>query len=170
MNSLVTANLSCLRQGIAFLESLPAGSTYSQSCEEVFNSTIGGHMRHNLDHYVAFVHGLGVGRIDYDARERVPELETSPRAAVSVIHQLIAGLESLGDADLDRRIQVRMDDGGDTSWSETSLRRELQFLLSHSIHHYALIVSIASRFGITEFPDNFGIAPSTLHFQSAQGA
>ena len=169
MNSLVTANLSCLRQGVSFLESL-SGEAYSHPCAEVFNSSIGGHMRHNLDHYAAFAGGWDSGRVDYDARPRDAKIETSPSAAVSLIHELIRDLETLEEADLDRRLKIRMDDGGDTSWSETSVRRELQFLLSHSIHHYALMVSIATRFGISKFPQDFGVAPSTLHFQSAGGA
>jgi uncharacterized damage-inducible protein DinB len=169
MNSLLAANVSCLEQGIELLEELPS-PLYSRLCEDIFNSSIGGHFRHNLDHYLAFLSGLESGEIDYDAREREPGLELDPQQATRLMQDLISGLAALGEADLDRPLKIRMDDGGDSTWSETSLRRELQFLLSHSIHHYALIVAIAGHFGEKTFPDQFGIAPSTLHHREAQRA
>lgn len=169
MNSLLSANLSSLQQGIEFIQALP-GPAYVRPCEDVFNSTIGGHMRHNLDHYAAFVSGLDSGYVDYDARERDPAIENEPKAAIRLMQQLIQSLEKLEEESLDRKLQIRMDDGGDSSWSHTSLRRELQFLLSHTIHHYALIVSIASRYGVSDFPDGFGVAPSTLHYQAGTTA
>jgi uncharacterized damage-inducible protein DinB len=169
MNSLVAANLSCLEQGIELLEGLPRAH-YSRSCEAIFKSSIGGHFRHNLDHYLAFLSGLESGEIDYDAREREPEVEANPDRATRLMRELMSELSDLGEADLDQFLRIRMDDGGDSTWSDTSLRRELQFLLSHTIHHYALIVAIAGNFGLTTFPDQFGIAPSTLHLREAQGA
>lgn len=169
MNSLTSANLACLQQGIDLLESLPEG-TYACPCPDLFGSSIGGHMRHHLDHYSAFIRNLAAGEIDYDARERESAIESNPQVAIALMRRLIAEIGTFGEADLDRTLRIRMDDGGDSSWSATSLRRELQFLLSHTIHHYALIVAIATRFGICRFPENFGIAPSTLHYHEARGA
>ncbi|NDV62379.1 DinB family protein [Puniceicoccales bacterium CK1056] len=169
MNSLVSANLSCLQQGLVFLESLPE-TLYARPCEDLFGSSIGSHMRHNLDHYAAFVAGLGSSMIDYDNREREELLETDPSTAISLMNRLMVILEQLGETDLDRPMQICMDDGRDSTRSATSLRRELQFLLSHSIHHYALMVAIARGFGIRRFPENFGIAPSTIHYHADKGA
>ena len=168
MNTLVAANMTCLEQGLALLEELPA-EQYTGQCEEVFNSSIGGHIRHNLDHYAAFLAGYGLGEVDYDARGRNLEVESDPVEAFRMMDACRRGLEKLAVEDLDQPIRIRMDDGGDSTWSQTSLRRELQFLLSHSIHHYALIVSIANRHGIREFPEGFGVAPSTLHYKLSQG-
>lgn len=166
MNRLAVSNISCLRQGIEFLNSLPEG-LYNRPCEEVFGSTIGGHLRHNLDHYAAFFQGMEAGRVDYDARKRDLSIETRPEAAIDLIESLIAKLGAVSEADLEQKMQIRMDDGGSSSWSRTSLRRELQFLLSHTIHHYALIASIARRFGVSRLPAEFGIAPSTPRVQAA---
>jgi uncharacterized damage-inducible protein DinB len=166
MNTLLAANLDCLRQGIELLQKLPE-SDYAVPCPGLFGSSIGGHMRHNLDHYAAFTAGLPAGAIDYDARQRDPAIERDPAAATALMRRLIGQLEALADADLERPLRIRMDDGGDSSWSASSLRRELQFLLSHTIHHYALIVSIATRSGFNGFPRSFGIAPSTLNHQRA---
>ena len=169
MNSLLAANLSCLRQGISFLESLPE-PLYSRPCNDLFESSIGTHMRHNLDHFACFVLGVGSGRIDYDARKRNECLETNPAEAIILMEWLLQSLQLLEGRDLGEQITICMDDGGESAWSSSSLRRELQFLLSHTIHHYALIVAIATRHGHRQFPENFGIAPSTIHHLAAEGA
>ncbi len=51
--------------------------------------------------------------------------------------------------------------------SSSSLRRELHFLLSHTVHHYALIAMILARHGVEVEPD-FGVAPSTLRHWARQ--
>lgn len=169
MNTLIAANIQCLEQGISLLEEM-SDSVYSRSCPEVFESSIGGHFRHNLDHYVAFKRSFSTGSIDYDQRDRELSMETDPAVAQAVMRELCEYFRELAEVDLDTPLQIRMDDGGDSTWSATSLRRELQFLLSHTIHHYALVVSIAMRSGHTDFPEGFGVAPSTLHYQEAKGA
>ncbi len=169
MNTLIEANRNCLQQGMDFLRLIPA-DLYSKPCQGVFGSSIGGHFRHNLDHYQAFKDGFSKGRVDYDARERQPAIENEPGIAAEVSQQLLAFFDNIAGEDLDKTMQIRMDDGGDSAWSRTSLRRELQFLLSHTIHHYALVVSIAARFGYADFPDGFGIAPSTLHYKEKREA
>jgi uncharacterized damage-inducible protein DinB len=169
MNTLIEANLSCLQQGIELLNNL-SGDIYRRKCATVFGSTIGGHFRHNIDHYLAFKDGFTERRVDYDARQRQLAIEEDSGIANEAMTELIHFFMEIGDDDLDLPMEIRMDDGGDSTWSKTSLRRELQFLLSHTIHHYALVVSIASRYGIERFPEGFGVAPSTLHFRQKLGA
>ena len=53
--------------------------------------------------------------------------------------------------------------------SQSTFARELQFLASHTVHHYALI-SIASRMQGIMPAEGFGIAPSTLKYlQTVEG-
>jgi hypothetical protein len=56
------------------------------------------------------------------------------------------------------------DTGAGAEWNRSTARRELRFLLSHTIHHYALIaLSLGTRgFEIPEALSGFGVAPSTL--------
>lgn len=169
MNTLIEANLSCLEQGIDLLGSLPP-EIYTRKCDDVFGSSIGGHFRHNIDHYLALREGFAGARIDYDARNRSEIMEDNPDEASRTMARLVSFLESIGNEDLEKPLEIRMDDGGDSTWSKTTLRRELQFLLSHTIHHYALVVSIATRYNICDFPKGFGVAPSTLHHREATGA
>ena len=169
MNSLLSANIACLQQGIELLELIPQAD-YSRASADVFGSTIGGHVRHNLDHYAVFLAGFKAGEVDYDARERDIRIEEDPEAAKGLMRKLIDRLQILECEELESSLLVRMDDGGDSSWSRTSLRRELQFLLSHSIHHYALRTAIAARYGFKDVPEGFGVAPATLHHQAQKWA
>jgi len=52
-------------------------------------------------------------------------------------------------------------------WLPSSMGRELQFLLGHTVHHSALIVMIIDGIGLS-IPDGFGIAPSTLRHNQKQ--
>ena len=42
--------------------------------------------------------------------------------------------------------------------------RELEFAISHTIHHHALIKERLRHLGI-EFDEKFGVAPSTLEYR-----
>jgi hypothetical protein len=49
-------------------------------------------------------------------------------------------------------------------WSGTSVGRELQFLVSHTVHHYAVIAAMLRPQGVEPGAD-FGVAPSTLVYE-----
>lgn len=166
MDTLIEDNLGCLEQGIRLLQNL-SRDLYARPCATCFNSSIGGHVRHNTDHYEQFLAGLPEGRIDYDARSRNREVETDPEVAGALLERLRDALAAVPAESLDAEVEVRMDGGGCSEWTRSSLRRELQFLISHTIHHYALIVAIAGAHGFTEFPAGFGVAPSTLKHRAA---
>lgn len=166
MDHLIEDNLACLEQGIRLLRRLST-ELYARPCASCFDSAIGGHMRHNTDHYEQFLAGYAMGRIDYDARSRNREVETDPRRAVTLLENLMGGLREVPPAALDAAVEVRMDGGGAAIWTQSSVRRELQFLISHTIHHYALMVAIARTHGFDDIPAEFGVAPSTLKHRAA---
>ena len=56
-----------------------------------------------------------------------------------------------------------------TSWQRSTIALELRFLASHTVHHYALIASLARDLGI-EPGDQFGVAPATLEYWATQAA
>ena len=125
---------------------------------------VGPHFRHILEHYSCFLAGLPEHRIDYDSRPREAALETDRGVARERIQDLIGGLTPALEADLETPLEVRLECGlgGEAEqWSRSTLRRELQFLLSHTIHHFALIGLLLDQQGIDPGPD-FGVAPSTL--------
>ena len=51
----------------------------------------------------------------------------------------------------------------DAPWADSSVERELQVLLSHTVHHYALI-AVALRLHGHPVDEEFGVAPSTLRY------
>lgn len=163
------ASIDCLGQGLALLESLTDEeyvATYPPACM----STIGAHMRHILDHYWCFVAGLETGCVDYDARERDVRLETERVAMIGGLRAAIARLDDIGALDSDRDLAVRMDCGvpGEAeTWTRSTVARELQFLLSHTVHHYAL-VAIRLRLAGREPAPGFGVSPSTLRYRGNQ--
>lgn len=166
MHQLIEDNLTCLEQGIQFLGCLPK-EHYAKPSKVCFGSTIGGHFRHNIDHYQQFLDGIAKGRVNYDARSREIEVEMQipvARGALRLIKTELAKL-ALKDADT-TEIEVIMDGGVEAQCTRSSIARELQFLISHTIHHYALIVTIAQTQGFSEFPSDFGVAPSTLKYRS----
>ena len=66
----------------------------------------------------------------------------------------------------DRDLEVRMDEPLNSrarGWARSSTVRELRFLASHTVHHFALISLILGRRGI-EVDPAFGLAPATAHF------
>lgn len=161
----VEYNRMLLQQGIALLEQLDdvqyAGklSTWAP---------VGAQYRHVLDHYHSFLRGQASARVDYDARERDEWVERSRIAALGATNQCLEGITALAGA-ADRPIMVQMDSGAGPDrpdWRPSSAGRELQFLCSHTIHHYALIRLLLQGAGV-ELDRDFGVAPSTLSYQRA---
>jgi len=128
---------------------------------------IGPHLRHCIDFYACFLRDRQSGRVDYDRREREPRLETDRSVALAELTRLSAGLEELATAaptgPLEVRVDVSPDEQGSDAWSATSVGRELRFLVSHTVHHFALIAQILRARGV-EPGKEFGVAPSTLTY------
>lgn len=121
-------------------------------------SSVGDHFRHILDHYTALLEGWAGGRIDYENRRRDPAVSASPELARS---RLLAQTEALSalTAAAATPVLVRGEPGDlDTG---STLARELNFVLSHTVHHLALVAFMV-RAGGRETPPGFGVAPSTL--------
>lgn len=169
MVSIIQDNIRCLQQGIALLNEIDSAD-YTAVNPEVSSGTIGAHIRHNLDHFLCLINQLDSGRVNYDERARDEKIEIDPAHACAVMETLVKQLESLSEDALTRPLLVRMDCGSDEedNWSDSTLRREFQFLISHTIHHYALIGILCRLRGLT-LPSDFGVAPSTLKFQQRQG-
>ncbi len=129
----------------------------------VVPSSIGGHLRHNLDHLDALLAGLDRGEVDYDQRRRGTDVETSRPAALAALHRQQRLLRNLPDLAEDQplRLTVLVDRSAPPLEVETSVGRELAFVLSHTIHHNALLAVMARLLGVS-VPEHFGYAPSTL--------
>lgn len=154
-----------LRQGIDLLERL-SDPQYAAPVRGW--APVGAQYRHVLDHYRAFLQGLPGGRVDYDARARDEWIERSRPAALNATLECGAGIATLA-GQADRQVLVQTDSGAGPEhpdWRPSSAGRELQFLCSHTVHHFALIKLLLEGSGV-ELSAEFGTAPSSLSYQRA---
>lgn len=160
---LLAANLQVLQQGAELLRQVN-DEQYTLTAAPLFAYGVGSHVRHCLDSYACFLRGLPNGRIDYDQRER-DELTAQDRLhACARIELTLSLLQELLTRNAPAELNVRQDG---LVWARSSIARELQFLLSHTVHHYALIALILRLQGFHPAAE-FGVAPSTLqHWQRA---
>lgn len=169
MQELVEANRMLLQQAADLLAGLD-DDAYNAACPACFDSTVGGHLRHVLEHYRSFIGGLESGEIDYDLRERGSPVERSVVAAAAEVTLLLAAMEHLHGSSARSPLLIMVDDGGRPRTSLSNVERELQFLLSHSVHHYALIRTILNIQGLRCAVGEFGVAPSTLRYRQQLSA
>jgi uncharacterized damage-inducible protein DinB len=165
---LIEANAGLLLQGLNLLSGMD-NESYRRPIPEVFGSAIGGHMRHVLEFYECFFDGIGGGQIDYDGRRRDRRIETSRTFAMHRIESYLGAFRTDGRLTGAVRLRVRMEDApeslGSDAWLESSVSREMQVLLSHTTHHYALIAVGVRLLGL-DVPAHFGVAPSTIRYQA----
>lgn len=178
--SFVGANCDLLRQLSEAIIKLDNDS-YSLHRDQVFDSSIGGHVRHIVDHYENFISALYGSypvaadqkelrqrpMINYDQRLRERQVEVDTMLAQSRIAQIIDTLEEMPRADIELDIILQIDLASDSALQSSTLARELSFLHSHTVHHLAIISYILRAMGIEDLPQDFGIAPSTVSFRRA---
>lgn len=126
------------------------------------SGSLGAHVRHCLDHVSALLEGAPTGRISYDHRARGTEAETNRSAALARIRAVTGAVLDLDPRLLSRcvRLTVRLDARGTCTDAQSTVGRELAFVISHRIHHNATIALLLADIG-AELPNRFGIAPST---------
>lgn len=127
------------------------------------SATIGMHLRHSADHMRALVRGAAAGTVEYDARQAGSIEEQDLGAAITRLKALAEDLRAFR-AGCERtavRVTVYMDPHKAPQQYQSTVGRELAFVLSHTVHHNALIRSIAAQQGF-EAPEFFGYAPSTI--------
>jgi uncharacterized damage-inducible protein DinB len=163
--SLTAGNVMFLRQGLELLRRI-SDEDFAAPSARHGRGGVGAHVRHVLDHYDCFLRGIGAGHVDYDQRERDPQVETLRARALERVETLVRALERLVHLDASRPLLVTVDCGeaGERATSPSSVARELQFLVSHTVHHYAVIAGVLRARGVEPGAD-FGVAPSTLKYE-----
>ena len=139
---------------------------YKQVVAPLFISSAGAHIRHILDHYSAIQNGLEIGVIDYDKRSRGGVVESDINAALRLISRIESFLLSLSDKQLQQNILLSTEVSVNKKQVEivqTTLARELIFVGSHAIHHFAMIKQISQAQNVI-IPEQLGIAPATATF------
>jgi len=158
LEKLIRFNIDVLHQGLQVLEAQAAvpGSDYG--------SHIGPHLRHVIEHYEALAGQLTSLSIDYDSRARDRSPERDPAVARARIEALQRQLRGLDLNAVSEPIAVHLRGGlaGEENFvSFSTLARELLFVASHAVHHYALIQMHCKAQGIV-LGEDFGKAPATV--------
>lgn len=152
-------------------------AAYATSLEGIFGGSIGGHVRHCLDHVRVLVETLeradqgpvpGDAPADYDTRSRGTDVETDPGAARAQLADLRDRLEQGARLPLDHPVSLSIMLSGDGLRIPmcSTVGREVAFVFSHTIHHQAMIGGMARHLGV-EVPAEFGRAPSTIAHDGA---
>lgn len=162
MEKLVTANTDALKQMLQLIEAAPE-AVYRET-QQGMTSPVGRHVRHVLDHYVALQTGLAQGQIDYDQRSRDSAVEQDAALAKQHIGALIAWIKDRVTVDRPLKMKTEVSVSKQESVIvESTLRREMIYLLNHTLHHTAY-VSLALRIlGVTVDRD-IGVAPATRSY------
>ncbi|MCU0868313.1 MAG: hypothetical protein MUF30_01745 [Burkholderiales bacterium] len=138
---------------------------HTARAEPAFAALAGPHLRHVIEHHAALVDGVADGLVDYDVRPRDRTVEEDPRVADTRLEALQQALAALDPRlDVSRELRVRQCvglDGETVVTTPSCFGRELAFVASHAIHHFALLRAYCAQHAIAVDAD-FGLAPSTV--------
>jgi hypothetical protein len=136
---------------------------YSRPLELLSGSTIGQHNRHILEFYQCFIEGKSTQEIDYDLRKRNLSIETNIDFATQIIDEINETIANTTD----NTVILKFHNGDESQTISSSIERELVYNIEHAIHHMAIIkIALKSVFPEISLPPNFGVAPSTVKYQS----
>ncbi|MBL4586248.1 MAG: DinB family protein [Flavobacteriales bacterium] len=127
-------------------------------------ASVGQHVRHSLEMYLCLFNENA--EVNYDARKRDITIEVSSDNAIATVDAII---DRLHQVELDRPILhlTELPAVSDTPLTfNSSLSRELFYVLGHLIHHMALMrILIVDEQPDFELTDSFGVAYSTLAYR-----
>lgn len=125
----------------------------------------GRHVRHILDHVLAFRDGVESGVLDYNRRNRDALIERDPTIASQQLATLQAWLRACADLSGDVTVVSEIDVNAHRDVTvASSVERELLFVVNHTIHHVAYLKLLGQRHGLVFRPD-LGLAPATATHQ-----
>jgi hypothetical protein len=160
--------LTTLLQQLRDVITLLPPSVYLARPAARVSGSVGEHVRHCLDHITALAACVEGDELSYDSRRRGTMVETDPLAAVNEIERLFFRLDRLAAIPMDRhvRLSALVDKGLPALIVQSTVGRELAFVIQHTIHHFALIAVLLEWQGFPVAAD-FGLAPSTARSRAA---
>lgn len=188
LEQVIRGNIEALDQGLTLVRSV-SDEQYQKVVAPYASSSMGAHFRHILDMFFALKGPLDDDKklnaakqeplnkgtdtfrvlIDYDHRRRGALIETERSQAINEIEEIkqwVKNLQSLcdhfGNFTVDVVTEVSLCDTQSVT-VESNFLRELVFVSSHAVHHYALI-SLIAKLQNVELNDDIGLAPATVSF------
>lgn len=177
MNKLITGSVESVDQLLAFIEGLN-DTEYQFVATPWFTSSIGQHLRHIVDLYLALMSEGMMGNapqqecIDYDVRRRGAPVESRRDVGVAEMKAIRHWLTQITANDLASEVWVNTEVALTEQQSvavKSSFARELCFASSHLTHHLAIMAAIAKMAGKT-VDSALGLAPATATFTRLQEA
>jgi hypothetical protein len=168
MSSLIQST----KQTLLELSDVMSSLSDEQFCRPLIifsGSSVGMHARHVLEFYQCLLSQIIDNQtINYDKRQRDLLLQTDPSYYAFMVNQIIEQLELVTESRLNTPLSILSDSDGDAPIN-SSLGRELQYNLEHTIHHSALIkIGVLTLMPDCCLPPSFGVAPSTIRHQQRQ--
>lgn len=150
-----------LHQMRSMIERMDDG-TYVMPAPGRASGGVGGHVRHCLDHVGALVSATRSGVVEYDRRRRGTDVETCRMAALERIGELTEQLARFDSSLLDEPllVETQIDPAGAMILTRSSVCREVAFVISHTIHHNAIVAQLLAGRAMT-LDARFGLAPAT---------
>ena len=165
--TLIDSVIEVLTQGETLLTEID-NDCYVRKLPTAFNASIGGHYRHCLDHFRSLLDSVSTGNLNYDHRERGTLVENDRFAALNATRGLRDEYQRWSMSGIDQQLKVTCKTSYAAAGSQTALStvgREMMYAVAHGVHHYALIGIMGALMGL-KMPAGFGVAPSTVKFQS----
>lgn len=140
-----------------------SSTEYTAKLNVLSGSSMGQHIRHIVEFYIALTHAEE--EICYDDRKRDLRIEENKYFCLITIDEIISQLEY---ATIDRAMILKSTHGIDDStenYIPTSFSREHFYVLEHAVHHMAILkIGVITAFSHVLLSDNFGIAESTVRY------
>lgn len=156
MEYIIQSNQEIIKELITVIEQFSC-EDYKKKLSILNNSSIGMHARHILDFYNCLLNSNHSNYICYDERKREVIFEIEPLSLIIEFEKIIIKLSKITS---DYNLIIN-----NTAKVNSTLLRELLYVMDHSIHHMALIkVGINVNFPQIHLNENFGISSSTIKF------
>jgi uncharacterized damage-inducible protein DinB len=169
---IVEGNHEVLQQGSSLIQQL-TDAQYTSAVETYACSSIGAHFRHMLDMYLALMPVLvasdRASMIDYDVRRRGAPVESCRHAAIAELDSYRQQLDQYTRS-FDIVVTVKTEvciESTQHAAVQSTLARELAFVSTHAVHHFALIKVIAKLLGAS-VDASVGLAPASASFMRSQ--
>lgn len=129
------------------------------------DNTVGKHIRHVVDHYLAFFKSLDSGILNYNLRNRDSQIEKDSQLAKIKINEVISRLENISTKNTELNVISEIDSFALVDFTfKSNIPRELLYLVNHTIHHAAYVKLIADNANI-KIDADIGVAPATATFR-----
>jgi uncharacterized damage-inducible protein DinB len=161
MTTIININLQIIGQTVDLLETIPA-SIYRQPLKSLHDHSVGQHTRHIIEFYGCLSAGIQSGVVNYDLRERNTQIENDKNLAIAYLNTILSDYDLI---QTDRPLVLNTTTYKDSI--QSSLYRELVYLIEHTTHHLAIIkIGLNEAYPAFILSKNLGVASSTINYRN----